>query len=57
MIELVYYIFVTFRINTDPDLLDENKDDNGNSKVETPKIIKPKTEFKKIQSDDAYRVE
>lgn len=57
MIELVYYIFVTFRINTDPDLLDENKDDDGNSKVETPKIIKPKTEFKKIQSDDAYRVE
>lgn len=57
MIELIYYIFVTFRINTDPDLLDGNKDEEGNSTVETPKIIKPKTEFKKIQSDDAYRVE
>lgn len=59
IIELIYYIFVTFRINTDPNLLnpkdDEEKDDsNDNNK---PKIEQPTITFRKIKSDDAYHVE
>lgn len=58
IIELLYYIFVTFRINTDPSLLEENNDENdSDDKPIAPKIVKPNVEFKKVQSDDAYRVE
>ena len=57
--ELIYYIFVTFRINTDPNLLnpkdEERKDDsNDNNK---PEVEQPAITFKKIKSDDAYHVE
>ena len=59
IIELIYYIFVTFRINTDPNLLnpkdEERKDDsNDNNK---PEVEQPAITFKKIKSDDAYHVE
>lgn len=59
IIELLYYIFVTFRINTNPHLLDEENGDNDGegNKTEMPKIVKPSTNFKKVQSNDAYRVE
>ncbi len=59
--ELIYYIFVTFRINTDPKLLndDEDEDKNNYSKPITPfkKPEKPDLEFKNIKSEDSFFVE
>lgn len=60
IIELIYYIFVTFRINTDPALLDQDqnaKDDDKHPPMDQPAIQKPKLKFKEIKSDDAYQVE
>ena len=58
IIELIYYIFVTFRINTDPALLDQNpKDDDKQPPIDQPALQKPKLKFKEIKSDDAYQVE
>lgn len=56
--ELIYYIFVTFRINTDPNLLDNNCD----KEVLTPtklfkKPTKPNLDFQQVKSDDSYTVE
>lgn len=56
MIELLYYIFVTFRINTDPKILESNNNDDNDHR-EMPKLAKPEVNFKKVQSDDAYHVE
>lgn len=58
--ELIFYIFVTFRINTDPELLKEQEEENKDvSKPITPfkKPTKPNIEFKQIKSDDSFYVE
>ena len=58
--ELVFYIFVTFRINTYDELLNQDKDeDNTPSK---PKITllrpsKPQMDFKKVKAEDSFYVE
>lgn len=62
IIELIYYIVVTFRINTDPKLLnskDNNNDDNhsNDNHQDKPGPKQPEIVFKKIKSDDAYQVE
>lgn len=60
VMELIYYIVVTFRINTDPKLLepveDENDKDNSN-KPDIPGIKKQKLNFKKIETEDTYHIE
>ncbi len=58
-IELIYYIFVTFRINTDPKLLNkESGEDSSNTHPDNPgPKEKPEVKFNKIKSDDAYHVE
>ena len=58
--ELIFYIFVTFRINTFDELL--NKDDEDDQTPSKPKITlfrptKPKIDFKKVKSEDSYYVE
>lgn len=60
VIELIYYIVATFRINTDPSLLepgDENDESNSNDKPDVPGFKKPKVNFKKVESSDTYRIE
>lgn len=59
VIELIYYIVVTFRINTDPKLLEPEEDNEGNSthKPDIPGIKKPKLKFKKVDSEDTYHIE
>lgn len=58
--ELVFYIFVTFRINTYDELL--NQDDDNDNTPSKPKITllrpsKPKMDFKKVKADDGFYVE
>lgn len=60
MIELIYYIVVTFRINTDPNLLnpsDENSESDSSDKPDVPGFKKAKVNFKKVESSDAYHIE
>lgn len=60
VIELIYYIVVTFRINTDPTLLepnDENGESNSSDKPDVPGFKKTKVNFKKVDSSDTYRIE
>lgn len=62
--ELVFYIVVTFRINTYDKLLDkeddgedENKNDSSKPSLPFLKPKSPKLDFKKVKSDDGYYVE
>ncbi len=60
--ELIYYIIATFRINTDPSLLDAAKEENNNddgdpSNGSGKKVESPKLQFRKVSSSDAYQVE
>lgn len=57
-IELMYYIVVTFRINTDPNLLNPKDDDSNNdTPSNTNKPDAPAITFKKIKTHDTYTVE
>lgn len=60
-VELLYYIVATFRINTDPKLLNPTDDENENSNnqnKENRQIETPKLNFKKVKpSDDSFKVE
>lgn len=55
IVELLYYIIATFRINSDQALLDEAAENGEEAKQ--PGIIKPKMKFTKIESDDSYHIE
>ncbi len=58
--ELIYYIFATFRINTNPELLnkkDDNTKGNDDDHFDKPGSKKPDLTFNKISESDAYRVE
>ncbi len=67
VIELLYYVVATFRINTDPKLLQENNttnedttDDNTSNhpqKPQEPGFKKPDLHFTKVESDDTYHIE
>ncbi len=57
IVELVYYIIATFRINTDPKLLEVEETDGDNNRPDVPSIKKPKIDFKKVESDDTYHIE
>lgn len=56
IIELIYYIVVTFRINSNSKLIEEIEEISGNKPVE-PGIKRKKMNFTKIESDDTYRIE
>ena len=57
--ELIFYIFVTFRINTYDELLNNDDEDKTPSKpsITLLKPSKPKMDFKKVKSEDSYYVE
>lgn len=58
--ELVFYIFVTFRINTYEELLKKDNDDDetpSKPKITLLRPSKPKMDFKKVKSDGSYYVE
>lgn len=60
VIELIYYIVVTFRINTDPKLLEpkeENEESNSDDKPDVPGFKKKKVDFKKLDASDTYHIE
>lgn len=56
IVELVYYIVVTFRINSNSKLIEEVEEISGN-KPQQPGIQRKKMNFTKIESDDTYRIE